>query len=134
MFDSFALILGPNLEKPTFACLPCQGDNINGFEPKDRKWDPERLLLGYWHSAATLNFLRSYASSGDHLPLQTVKVEDLKASENYGSYAEDAQAISGKSLTSESLDTWQSQALSSVACGFLVLFPRTNLKTAFKLQ
>jgi len=85
-----------------------KGDNINGFEPKDRKWDPERLLLGYWHSAATLNFLRSYASSGDHLPLQRVKVEDLKASENYGSYAEDAQAISGKSLTSESLEFFTS--------------------------
>eukprot|EP00438_Fugacium_kawagutii_P006631 Skav235730 [mRNA] locus=scaffold1686:9544:24745:- [translate_table: standard] len=49
-----------------------KGDNINGFDPKDRKWDPERLLLGYWHSAATLNFLRGYAASGDHAPLQTI--------------------------------------------------------------
>merc|ERR1712137_606628 len=40
-----------------------KGENINGVEPKDRKWDPERLLKGYWHSAATLNFLRGYVSS-----------------------------------------------------------------------
>lgn len=34
-----------------------KGDNINGYDPKDRAWDPKRLLEGYWHSAATLNFL-----------------------------------------------------------------------------
>ena len=83
-----------------------QGDNINGFDPKDRKWDPERLLLGYWHSAATLNFLRSYAGNGDHSPLQSIEVSDLKSSEHYGTYSEDAQAILGKPLTSESLEAW----------------------------
>lgn len=36
-----------------------KGDNINGYDPKDRKWDPQRLLQGYWHSAATLNYVRS---------------------------------------------------------------------------
>eukprot|EP00971_Amphidinium_carterae_P202700 4022456-Amphidinium_carterae.1 len=36
-------------------------ENINGIEPTavDRKWDPERLLQGYFHSAATLNYLRA---------------------------------------------------------------------------
>jgi len=34
-----------------------KGDNINGYEPKDRAWDSKRLLEGYWHSAATLNYL-----------------------------------------------------------------------------
>merc|ERR1712007_5138 len=29
-----------------------KGDNINGFDPSNRKWDPERLLQGYFHSAA----------------------------------------------------------------------------------
>eukprot|EP00438_Fugacium_kawagutii_P034858 Skav225554 [mRNA] locus=scaffold81:297130:302013:+ [translate_table: standard] len=82
------------------------GDNINGFDPKDRKWDPERLLLGYWHSAATLNYLRSYVSNGDHAPLKAIEISDLKASEHYGSHSEDAQAISSKALTSESLEAW----------------------------
>eukprot|EP00435_Cladocopium_sp_Y103_P061585 s178_g23.t1 len=85
-----------------------KGDNINGFDPKDRKWDPERLLLGYWHSAATLNFLRSYASSGDHPPLQSIEVSDLKSSEHYGTYSEDAREILGKPLTSESLEFFTS--------------------------
>jgi len=40
-----------------------KGDNINGYEPKDRKWDPQRLLQGYWHSAATMNYVRSLQMS-----------------------------------------------------------------------
>ena len=73
----------------TVSCFP------RGFDPKDRKWDPERLLLGrssslaiqpvsrdvislvlssgYWHSSATLNYLRGYAACGDHQPLQAVQ-------------------------------------------------------------
>ena len=35
-----------------------KGDNINGYDPTERAWDPNRLLSGYWHSCATLNFLR----------------------------------------------------------------------------
>lgn len=35
-----------------------KGDNINGYLADERKWDPSRLLQGYWHSCATLNFLR----------------------------------------------------------------------------
>ena len=27
-----------------------KGDNINGYEVKDRKWDSARLLEGYYHS------------------------------------------------------------------------------------
>merc|ERR1712050_436410 len=42
-----------------------KGDNINGFDLKDRNWNPERLLQGYFHSAATLNFLRAYTASAD---------------------------------------------------------------------
>ena len=54
-----------------------QGDNINGFDVKDRKWDPERLLLGYWHSAAALNYLRSYAQHGDRRPLRQIDLSEL---------------------------------------------------------
>lgn len=42
-----------------------KGDNINGYEPSERKWDPKRLLDGYFHSAATLNYLRSLRMSAD---------------------------------------------------------------------
>ena len=41
-----------------------KGDNINGYPVEERKWDPKRLLEGYFHSAATLNYLRGVVSSG----------------------------------------------------------------------
>ncbi|KAI9155832.1 hypothetical protein H9P43_008942 [Blastocladiella emersonii ATCC 22665] len=47
------------VEIPSF-----RGDNVNGFDPKDRKPDPERLVGAYFHSAATLNYVRSLLSSG----------------------------------------------------------------------
>jgi len=81
-----------------------KGDNINGFEPKDRKWDPERLLLGYWHSAAALNYLRSYAQNGDHSLLKAVDTSDLKTSPDYEKYSADAKAISEKPIAAESVE------------------------------
>ena len=43
-----------------------RGDNINGFEPEPelRKPDPGRLVSAYFHSAATLNYIRASLSSG----------------------------------------------------------------------
>jgi len=41
-----------------------RGENVNGFEPSDRSPDPTRLLHGYFHSAATLNYVRSLLDSG----------------------------------------------------------------------
>ncbi|KAI8968247.1 DAHP synthetase [Mycotypha africana] len=41
-----------------------RGDNVNGFDPNDRKPDPERLLGAYFHSAATLNYVRTLIDSG----------------------------------------------------------------------
>lgn len=41
-----------------------RGDNINGYDPSDRKPDPSRLVKSYFHSAATLNFIRSALNSG----------------------------------------------------------------------
>ncbi|RIA97911.1 DAHP synthetase [Glomus cerebriforme] len=41
-----------------------RGDNINGYDLSDRKPDPERLLSAYFHSAATLNYVRSIIASG----------------------------------------------------------------------
>ncbi|OGM43492.1 phospho-2-dehydro-3-deoxyheptonate aldolase [Aspergillus bombycis] len=49
------------VEMPSF-----RGDNINGFEatPESRKPDPSRLVSAYFHSAATLNYLRASLTSG----------------------------------------------------------------------
>ncbi|KAL4763690.1 3-deoxy-7-phosphoheptulonate synthase class II [Aspergillus foveolatus] len=49
------------VEMPSF-----RGDNINGFDatPDSRRPDPLRLVSAYFHSAATLNYLRASLSSG----------------------------------------------------------------------
>merc|ERR1719293_236292 len=60
-----------------------KGDNINGFKPEDRKWDPERLLQGYFHSAATLNYLRSFTTSADPTALCKLKLTALQSSPKF---------------------------------------------------
>ncbi|CAI7570327.1 unnamed protein product [Penicillium pancosmium] len=49
------------VEMPSF-----RGDNINGFaaDVESRRPDPSRLVSAYFHSAATLNYLRASLSSG----------------------------------------------------------------------
>ncbi|KAI8098729.1 DAHP synthetase [Halteromyces radiatus] len=44
--------------------LTFRGDNVNGYDPEDREADPERLLGAYFHSAATLNYVRTLVDSG----------------------------------------------------------------------
>jgi 3-deoxy-7-phosphoheptulonate synthase len=45
--------------------IPCyKGDAINGFGVEDRVHDPERLVAGYFHSSATLNYIRCLLDSG----------------------------------------------------------------------
>jgi 3-deoxy-7-phosphoheptulonate synthase len=44
--------------------LSFRGDSINDFSPENREHDPERLLQAYWHSAATLNYIRALVSNG----------------------------------------------------------------------
>jgi len=87
-----------------------KGENINGYNatPAERKWDPERLLQGYWHSTATLNYLRGFAANGDHQAIQTVGVSELKASEHFASYEEDARAIASKPITAEAVEFFTS--------------------------
>lgn len=41
-----------------------RGDNVNGFDPSDRKPDPKRLVDAYFHSAATINYIRSTLANG----------------------------------------------------------------------
>lgn len=63
-----------------------RGDNINGYDPKDRIPDPMRLVDAYFHSASTLNYMRASISSGLadlHSPLDWglghVRDENIKA-------------------------------------------------------
>lgn len=41
-----------------------RGDILNGFDPSERKPDPERLISAYFHSATTLNYVRGQLASG----------------------------------------------------------------------
>ncbi|KAJ1559846.1 hypothetical protein HK405_009127, partial [Cladochytrium tenue] len=41
-----------------------RGDNVNGIDLADREPDPERLLGAYFHSAATVNYVRSLIADG----------------------------------------------------------------------
>ncbi|MCJ1329154.1 Aromatic/aminoadipate aminotransferase 1 [Thelotrema lepadinum] len=47
------------VEIPSF-----RGDILNGFDPAERKIDPSRLVSAYYHSAATLNYIRASINSG----------------------------------------------------------------------
>ncbi|KAJ1954521.1 hypothetical protein IWQ62_005738 [Dispira parvispora] len=44
--------------------LSFRGDNVNGFHPSDRTPDPQRLLSAYFHSAATMNYVRALLNAG----------------------------------------------------------------------
>ncbi|KAI9594772.1 DAHP synthetase [Syncephalis fuscata] len=41
-----------------------RGDNVNGFDPEDREPNPERLVSAYFHSAATMNYIRAILNAG----------------------------------------------------------------------
>jgi 3-deoxy-7-phosphoheptulonate synthase len=41
-----------------------KGDNINSFDPSARDPDPDRLVQAYFHSAATLNYIRAMIAGG----------------------------------------------------------------------
>jgi 3-deoxy-7-phosphoheptulonate synthase len=41
-----------------------KGDNINSFDTSSRDPDPDRLVQAYFHSAATLNYLRAMIAGG----------------------------------------------------------------------
>ncbi|MCJ1460797.1 Aromatic/aminoadipate aminotransferase 1 [Mycoblastus sanguinarius] len=63
-----------------------RGDILNGYDVNERTPDPARLVMAYFHSAATVNFLRASISSGIadlHSPLDWglghVKDEKIKA-------------------------------------------------------
>eukprot|EP00966_Prymnesium_polylepis_P188393 4365939-Prymnesium_polylepis.1 len=77
-----------------------KGDNINGYDPKDRKWDPQRLLQGYWHSAATLNYVRGLqmAESFGADMLGPLDVGFLSESPQYASWSAIASAAKASAV------------------------------------
>merc|ERR1712061_513803 len=77
-----------------------KGENINGLELKDRKWNPERLLQGYFHSAATLNFLRAYTMSADPMALSNIKLTALQSSPKIEAMKATAREIGAKHMSS----------------------------------
>lgn len=52
------------LARPDTVFALHSGDNVNGISPDDRLPDPERLLSAFFHSAATVNHVRSLLASG----------------------------------------------------------------------
>jgi len=73
-----------------------KGDNINGFAPEDRKWDPERLLQGYFHSAATLNYLRSYSVAAEPMELAAMNIGLLSGATDFAALRASEQEIGAK--------------------------------------
>merc|ERR1712190_128058 len=81
-----------------------KGENINGFDLEDRKWNPERLLQGYFHSAATLNFLRAYTMSADPTALCNIKLSALQSLPKFESMQATAREIGAKYRSSAPVD------------------------------
>ncbi|KJE91825.1 phospho-2-dehydro-3-deoxyheptonate aldolase [Capsaspora owczarzaki ATCC 30864] len=62
-----------------------RGDNVNGFELSEREANPDRLVQAYFHSAATLNYVRALVSGGfadlrhpDNWTLEHVRLESTR--------------------------------------------------------
>jgi len=87
-----------------------KGDNINGYDanPEARKWDPQRLLQGYFHSAAALNYLRSNVSAADPASITSIGLETLRPSRKYAQFAEAVRGIQAKELTRASTEFFTS--------------------------
>lgn len=69
-----------------------KGENINGYAPTDRAWDPDRLLQGYWHSCATLNTMRGLQMADDFgaSTVGCLDLDFLKPSPHYAAWSKAA--------------------------------------------
>ena len=67
-----------------------KGDTVNGFHADEREADPGRLLTGYFHAAATLNYVRSMIDGGFadlHHPY-TWNLHSIRDTANWAGYQE----------------------------------------------
>eukprot|EP00405_Crypthecodinium_cohnii_P025594 CAMPEP_0206485552 /NCGR_PEP_ID=MMETSP0324_2-20121206/40576_1 /ASSEMBLY_ACC=CAM_ASM_000836 /TAXON_ID=2866 /ORGANISM="Crypthecodinium cohnii, Strain Seligo" /LENGTH=438 /DNA_ID=CAMNT_0053963789 /DNA_START=58 /DNA_END=1374 /DNA_ORIENTATION=+ len=85
-----------------------KGENINGFEVKDRKWDPERLLQGYFHSSAALNYLRSLTSASSPDAFADIDAASLSKAKAFAAIEGDVKAIKAKTYAPSDLDFYTS--------------------------
>ncbi|BGP22964.1 hypothetical protein JCM10295v2_001855 [Rhodotorula toruloides] len=79
-----------------------RGHNVNGIDPDDRLPDPERLLSAYFHSAATVNHVRSLLASGfaslptggSHTVPWSLPLEHVRSPELLKSYEDIVKSLS----------------------------------------
>ena len=102
-----------------------KGDNINGYPVEERKWDPKRLLEGYFHSAATLNYLRGVVSSGGLECLAELDVGHLASRADYA----DCQAVAKEVQSARGSGCARAIRRNSAqfSASFLRNFPSTQL-------
>ena len=95
-----------------------RGDNVNSPEPtlEARTPDPERMLEGYFHSAATLNLVRAFTHGGfaDIHKIHIWNREFIKNSELGAKYEEIAQSIDQSLAFMNSCGLSDSKELSEV--------------------
>lgn len=75
--------------------LSYRGDGVNGFAPEDREPDPDRLVSGYFHATATLNYIRSMIDGGFadlHHPY-TWNLDSIERSEKWEDYRAIVESI-----------------------------------------
>ncbi|CAK4029040.1 phospho-2-dehydro-3-deoxyheptonate aldolase [Lecanosticta acicola] len=72
-----------------------RGDILNSYQPDDRQLDPDRLVQAYFHSAATLNYVRAQLASG---------IADLHSPLDWGlGHVQDPQLLSKYTAIVESI-------------------------------
>ncbi len=72
-----------------------RGDTVNGFSPEDRTPDPARLVDGYFHATATLNYIRSMIDGGFadlHYPY-TWNLESMQRTERWDDYKSIVESV-----------------------------------------
>jgi len=75
--------------------LTYRGDTVNGFAPEQREPDPGRLVDGYFHATATLNYIRSMIDGGFadlHHPY-TWNLNSIERSEKWEEYRAIVESI-----------------------------------------
>ncbi|MBU8913112.1 MAG: 3-deoxy-7-phosphoheptulonate synthase [Spirochaetales bacterium] len=75
--------------------LTYRGDTVNGFAPEQRDPDPDRLVDGYFHATATLNYIRSMIDGGFadlHHPY-TWNLDSIERSEKWEEYRTIVESI-----------------------------------------
>lgn len=93
-----------------------RGDNINGFPIAEREPDPERLVMAYFHSAATLNYVRAQLASGFadlHSPFEWT-LSHIRDDETKGRYQGIVDAVTDALRFMRTIGADNSSALGSV--------------------